>query len=294
MGQAGREDSDAANGAGRTDQQLGADQRPGADRRIGARLPALAVFAVAALLVIAIAGLGRIDVVPPDWQLDPGAPSPMPQPTLEGPQLPTEWTEQAGEQDSGPAINIPWQAALAVLLVIIGAVVTYLLRRMPKGMFARHRSLVVGGSLDDALDQANELRKAAETASAALDGQHATGGDAVIEAWLALEAAADASGVHRRRSQTPSEFTSDLLRRHHADVAATTRLRELYHRARFSSHPDITADDVAAARAALRIIIDTIDAIDAIDAIDGLGRDEPAARTAVDQAHADDERPETP
>lgn len=261
MGRAGGEDR-----AGTSN-----DQERGADRSIGARLPALGVFAAAALLVVAIVGLGRIEVTPPDWQLDPRDPPPAPPPTREGFPQPTGWPQTASGEGSGPVIDIPWQAALLVLLVLLIAVAAYLLRRMPRGMFSRHRSRIVGGSVDDVLDQGEELRKAAETANAALAGGHANGHDAVVEAWLALEAAAEASGVPRRRSQTPSEFTTDLLRRHHADVVATAQLRDLYHRARFSAHPDITTDDVAAARRALAVIVDTISSP---------GQAEPSAATA--------------
>lgn len=74
--------------------------------------------------------------------------------------------------------------------------------------------------------------------------------DAVIAAWLALEDAAESSGVRRSPAQTPTEFTVAVLDRTSADADATTELLGLYHRARFSSEP-IDREDVARASACL-------------------------------------------
>lgn len=70
--------------------------------------------------------------------------------------------------------------------------------------------------------------------------------DAVIAAWLSLEEAAESSGVHRRASQTPTEFTVAVLERTAADPSATTELLALYHRARFSGAA-VTGQDVTTA-----------------------------------------------
>lgn len=70
--------------------------------------------------------------------------------------------------------------------------------------------------------------------------------DAVVAAWLALEDAAEASGVRRGPAQTPTEFTVTVLERTSADAAATAELLALYHRARFSRQP---LDDDAVTRA---------------------------------------------
>ena len=70
--------------------------------------------------------------------------------------------------------------------------------------------------------------------------------DAIIAAWIALEEAAADSGVRRRPSETPTEFTVAVLQRTHADPDATAELLALYHRARFSGSP-IGTDDVVRA-----------------------------------------------
>lgn len=70
--------------------------------------------------------------------------------------------------------------------------------------------------------------------------------DAIIAAWLALEDAAQRSGIIRRPAQTPSEFTAGVLARTSADPQATSRLLHLYHRARFGTAPPEPADVAAA------------------------------------------------
>ncbi|WP_129666495.1 DUF4129 domain-containing protein [Phytoactinopolyspora endophytica] len=229
------------------------------DRSLGARLPALAALGAFALLVVGIIGIGRMEVDPPDWRDDGDRNG---QPALEQPredELRPTWAEEPAENDdAGLDISIPWEIALGVLIALIAAVVVLLLRRLPRGFGPRRRSLITGGELDDLADSADELRKAVRSAGSALDKTDAADPDAIIEAWLALEGAAAGSGAPRQPSQTPSEFTAHLLSRHHADADAIGSLRDLYHRARFSSQPDITAGDVDVARQALATILRTL------------------------------------
>jgi hypothetical protein len=83
--------------------------------------------------------------------------------------------------------------------------------------------------------------------------------DAVVAAWLALEDAADRSGVHRRPSATPTEFTVAVLAATPAPPAATRELLDLYRTARFSAHP-ITAADVDRAAGCLAAIAESFTA----------------------------------
>ncbi|HSK23086.1 MAG TPA: DUF4129 domain-containing protein [Egicoccus sp.] len=89
------------------------------------------------------------------------------------------------------------------------------------------------------------LRRGVAEAQRHLD-EVAGAGDAVIAAWLALEDAAQESGVRRAPAQTPTEFTLAVLERTTADPDATRELLGLYHRARFSDQP---VGDVEVARA---------------------------------------------
>lgn len=79
-------------------------------------------------------------------------------------------------------------------------------------------------------------------------------GDAVVQAWLMLEAAAAECGLGRQPHQTPTEFTMAVLAGLDVDADALDRLRRVYQRARFSTHP-VTDEDVNTARNALRRVV---------------------------------------
>lgn len=220
---------------------------------------AAAVFAVAAVVAIFAAGVGPITVIEPGWLSgtdsvspdDAAAPRPIPTVTMTMPG-PTERPSDTGN------VGFPWEAALIVLLIAAAVLVVVVLRRLPASVWRRGRRSVIGGSVEQWPDATEELRAGARTAADMLSGPGTSEARTVVEAWLALESAAAASGAARDPAQTPSEFTAALLRRHHADAAATSTLLGLYHRARFSAHPDIGAGDVAAARSALETILQTI------------------------------------
>lgn len=80
--------------------------------------------------------------------------------------------------------------------------------------------------------------------------------DAIVRAWLGLQETAAESGIVRAAAETPTEFTSRILGRAGADDRAVRTLLRLYLRTRFGDHP-ATADDVAAARDALRALADS-------------------------------------
>jgi hypothetical protein len=71
--------------------------------------------------------------------------------------------------------------------------------------------------------------------------------DAVLAAWIHLEAAAERSGVPRKPSDTPTEFTARVLTGTPADGAAVGTLLNLYLRARFS-RTGLNARDFTRAR----------------------------------------------
>jgi hypothetical protein len=79
-------------------------------------------------------------------------------------------------------------------------------------------------------------------------------GDAVVRAWLGLEQTAEESGIVRRPSETPTEFTSRILRGAFAEDAALRTLLRLYLRSRFGDHP-VTAADVSEVRDALQQLL---------------------------------------
>lgn len=78
--------------------------------------------------------------------------------------------------------------------------------------------------------------------------------EAVVQAWLVLEEAVAREGVVRQPVQTQAELTSDVLRATRAPSTTTTSLLRTYEAVRYGSG-GATADDVAAARAALGSIL---------------------------------------
>lgn len=92
-----------------------------------------------------------------------------------------------------------------------------------------------------------------ELALQALDEQREPA-DAVVRAWLGLQATAEESGIVRAASETPTEFTTRILSGAFADDSAVRTLLRLYLRTRFGDHP-VTADDVAEVREALAQLV---------------------------------------
>ena len=142
-------------------------------------------------------------------------------------------------------------AARVIVALVAAFVLWRILRRITFRGRARRRSASgPGGMVVDGPDpRLPEMQRGLETALGRLD-EIADPGDAVIAAWIALEEAAAASGVPRAPSQTPTEFTMNILERLDADPVAAATLLRLYHRVRFA-HRRPTDADVTAARASL-------------------------------------------
>ncbi|QDB78658.1 DUF4129 domain-containing protein [Georgenia wutianyii] len=213
-------------------------------RRPSPLLPLLAgVVALAVVAGSAVSGPWRLpdrDVTPPLPSEAPTAPTPTATADLAPPPEPTEG-------------GVP----LTLVLAVIGLLLLFLLLRT----FLRRATLARGttGATYEAArgtvaaaDAEPEpdlpaLRRGVAAAREVLAAR-AEPDDAIIAAWLELEAAAASSGVVRRPSDTPTELTTAVLDATSADPDATRGLLRLYHRARFAPHAVMTADDVAAAR----------------------------------------------
>jgi hypothetical protein len=153
--------------------------------------------------------------------------------------------------------DLSWLAA--GLAVLVGAGVVYLLLRWLQRRPGRRveeppdpgdvapRATIAGGEPQPDLPA---LREGLRGAHAHLQTR-VRPADAVLAAWVALETAAEQSGIARHPASTPTEFTVAVLDRTRADRAATRTLLTLYLRARFSDEP-ISRDDVTAATAAVR------------------------------------------
>jgi hypothetical protein len=145
-------------------------------------------------------------------------------------------------------LDIAWIGVMIAIIAFIAAagIAFQLLRRFRRITAVPEIEAESGSSFDDIGEaRVPYLLRGVEAAHAAL-AEHAIPADAVVAAWLQLEEAAADSGLVRGPAQTPAEFTVTVLGVTHADASATRQLLDLYHRARFSSHP-VGAAEVAIA-----------------------------------------------
>lgn len=233
---------------------------PPAPGRLGASrslLPAVTVLTV--LLAIVAAAFAPI------WEGPRRSdPVPIPVPTYTPPEM---TAPEPIEAEPMEPVDVPsWVGEAFVwtligLLVLLVAVVIARLVASQLDQWRRHRTFepvpeaAVGGAEIAAEIEPDlpALRRGVRAAEAVLDEAREPA-DAVVAAWLELEAAAADSGVPRDRAQTPTEFTAAVLQATTADAAAIETLLRLYHRARFATGEDarIGTEDVTAVRTSLR------------------------------------------
>lgn len=185
---------------------------------------------------------------------------PSPKPLVQTPPPAAVATGTPPPIATGSRPDLGWIVILVLCLVgafLVFVVVRYVLRRLRD----RQRG-GPGGLGDEALDllgddpsvetSAPYLRRGLRRALDVLDGDREPG-DAIVQAWLGLQEAAEDAGYRRLESETPTEFTSRILERTGVDGSALATLRRLYLAVRFGDAVS-TARDVAAARAALQTL----------------------------------------
>ncbi|WP_431277042.1 DUF4129 domain-containing protein [Leifsonia poae] len=153
-------------------------------------------------------------------------------------------------------IDASWIFLLIAVVVLI--VVAFLIWRAVRRRLQRPEpvgEILDLGGLDDAeLEPQPEpdvpqVRRGLDRALDIL-GEPRQPRDAIEQAWLGLQEAAEESGVRRLPAETPSEFTARILSRVGADTTAARVLLDLYLRVRFGDAA-VTAQDVETARASL-------------------------------------------
>jgi hypothetical protein len=189
-----------------------------------------------------------------------------PKPTTGGVYIPGPAQRPSGQ---GGSSGLPvWLVVIAVVIVA-GALA---LLAVFAWRWWRNRGLAPAGepaafSLDETREgmsfaeaaeaeikpEPERLLTGAELALAELD-QGLEPGDAVVRAWLGLQETAEESGIPRRKAETPTEFTSRVLRVALLDDRAVRTLLRLYLRTRFGEHP-VTPDDVVEVSGALKQLV---------------------------------------
>ncbi len=159
--------------------------------------------------------------------------------------VPTQVSDGPTQTPQAPTVDLwwlPWLlggvAALGLLLLVRWLARRYRATATPLARPPMGAQLL---GVPDVAPDLPALRRGITSAESLLD-EIADPADAIVAAWLAVEAAAASSGLPREPAQTPTEFTTDVLSRTPADPAAVTGLLRLYHRARFSSRAPSAAD----------------------------------------------------
>jgi hypothetical protein len=229
------------------------------DVKRGSRRVPLIPIVVAVLCVIVAVGAGlegRFVFGGPIWT--PGQPpapavsyTPQPQNTIGSTSAP-----KIGPIGNG--ITISWLPILIIFGCLVIAVIALLVLYWVR--YLRRRAGRFGG-VDNVLEDESEILEVEDAAdlpvlhrglvraSDVLETERSPR-DAIIRAWLGLQEAAEDSGLTRRPSETPTEFTARVFASVDADRAAAAALLQVYLRVRFRARP-ATAADVVVAREAI-------------------------------------------
>jgi hypothetical protein len=214
---------------------------------------------LAVLIAVGAAVGGSLRFTGPRWFPDATT---TPRPVVEtrsAAPIPTGTPPPAPTSHPGP--DLTWVVVL-VAAIALAAVLFFVIR----WLLHRRRDQAEGaaGNLDalpEVLSLQDDpsvetsmayLRRGLRRSLAALDGDRPPA-DAIIEAWLGLQEAAEDAGFQRGDSETPTEFTTRILQRVQVDPVALSTLRRLYLAVRFGDAV-ATATDVEAARGALEVL----------------------------------------
>ncbi|MFC0681816.1 DUF4129 domain-containing protein [Lysobacter korlensis] len=227
-------------------------------KRAGSVLLAAGMTALMALAVLSAAVRGPWTTEPRDFEF-PFEPGPVP--TLVAPEEEEQGPEVAADQSGLDALDVTWMAVVAgmILLTVLILLLLRLIRRLRRPIGGAQAPRGLPSDIDAPPEPDIPVLLRGVSAARELLTRFAEPSDAVVAAWLALEEAADRSGVHRRPSSTPTEFTMAVLAATPAPPAATRELLDLYRTARFSTHP-ITATDLDRAAGCLAEIAESFTA----------------------------------
>ncbi|OIH95542.1 DUF4129 domain-containing protein [Curtobacterium sp. MCBA15_001] len=223
--------------------------------RSGLPVVAIATFALGTLVVVA-AGLGARPVLTGARWSAPIAQATRP-PQEQRATAPTTVAPQPPAAGDARHVDTTWLLVVAIVVVVavmVLAIVWFLRNRRP----ARRGDIDVPGlAVEVTTDPSVEvgLRHLRRGLGRALDmlGTERDPSDAVTAAWLGLQESAEDAGFRRGAAETPTEFTTRILRQLDVDETALATLRRCYLAVRFGGVPATTAD-VEAVRGALQTL----------------------------------------
>ncbi|WP_144710379.1 DUF4129 domain-containing protein [Curtobacterium pusillum] len=208
-------------------------------------------------LVVLAAGLGARPVLTgARWSPTVGAAT-VP-PTEPTPAAPATDEPQRLSPPAAQHVDVTWLLVVVagLVLVLVVLAVAYVLRNRHRR--ARPERIDVAGLAIDvtagpsAAVGLQHLRRGISRALEVLSDPRDPS-DAVTAAWLGLQESAEDAGFLRGPAETPTEFTTRILRQLDVDETALGTLRRCYLAVRFGGVP-ATEADVAAVRAALRTL----------------------------------------
>lgn len=215
----------------------------------------MAITALLALVIAIGVGLeGRFNFLGPIWN-PPGAGL--------GTVTLTTATPRPVLKSSAPIVQhatpvFSWAPILIILSVLATAVIVIFvllwLRNRPRRRKAQYLAgiEVTLDDLDSGADSPADLpalRRGLRQAEEILESSREPR-DAIVRAWIGLQEAAEDSGLRRRASETPTEFTTRVFQSVSADRSAAETLLRLYLRVRFGTRP-ATRVDLETAKAAV-------------------------------------------
>jgi hypothetical protein len=209
----------------------------------------IGVVAILCVVVAIGAGLqGQLTFSGPRWV--PGGPS-LPPPKVTATHVPGSTATPLKPPPANAGVVFSWVPIAIVLgcilVAMLALIVVYLLRRRrrpgEKSLLAAEADFVAMDELAGIDVEADlpTLRRGLVRASAALE-TYREPRDAIVKAWIGLQEAAEDSGLRRRPSETPTEFTTRVFESVDADRSAAAALLEVYLRVRFRSAPATEAD----------------------------------------------------
>ncbi|SDT28346.1 DUF4129 domain-containing protein [Microlunatus soli] len=212
-------------------------------RRRGGRTPIAAAVLVGLVLVLGLV----ITAIRPAWHVDPISwklpERSMPMRTMPVPDQSGQQTAATPNAPTSGGVDLSWMrwVGLGLLIAAVAVVITVIVARL---LALRRMQADQPDTEIDVVEITPDLPTLQQGAATAEERLLAVGNptDAIIAAWMALEEAAEASGVPRQPAQTPTEFTADVLGRTGVAAEPVQTLLGLYLRARFAAVPSSGAD----------------------------------------------------
>ena len=208
------------------------------------------VLLVLIMAASSVQGTARFELRDVGW----GTAEQPPPPTMP-PMTPGPAAQRPANDGSDAAGTVVMIILLVLAAAIIAVVAFFVVRAIVRALRARvpvARPASPGAAEPDLEKAAPAIRQGIRTAADRMD-DHPEPSDAIVAAWVGLEASAADAGTTRGLSETPAEFTVRVIA-HRQQISGEVRtLLGLYERVRFAGRAATDADRVTARLALVAI-----------------------------------------